>query len=94
MDFNHQTVSPNGGRGLGQWFDKASDAGGMAGINNHRQVALGSDNWNRADVQGVQCVSFIGADAALAQNDIPVALGNDVLCRIEPFINSRREPAF
>ena len=66
----------------------------MAGIHYDGKVALLADDRNSADIQGVSGGSFVCADAALTQHNIRIALGNDILGGIEPFVNGSTQSAF
>ena len=66
----------------------------MAGIHDNGKVALLAYDRNSADIQGVAGGSFVSADAALTQHNIRVALGDDVLGGIEPFVNGSTQSAF
>ena len=94
MDFNHKAVRSDCNGCLCQGFHIGSDTCGVAGIHDDGKVALLADDRNSADIQGVPGGSFVCADAALTQHNIGVALGNDVLGSIEPFVNGSTQAAF
>src|SRR6185369_15763952 len=48
---------------------------------------------NRREVESVSCVLRKGANAALAKNDLVVALSHDVLRRKQPLVERRGETA-
>ena len=52
------------------------------------------DRRNRTDVKRIARVRLIGADAALAENDVRIALVHNVLRRIQPLVDRRRKSAF
>ena len=51
------------------------------------------DRCNCTDVERVARVSLIGTDAALAENDIRIALVHDVLGGVQPLIDRCGKPA-
>ena len=65
----------------------------MARVGDDRQMREMLDRRNRTDVECVARVRLVGADAALAEDDIGVPLIHDVLCRIQPLVNRRRKPS-
>ena len=65
----------------------------MAGVGNYRQVRAALRQRDRVQVHGVARGRLEGADAALAQDHIRVALGNNVLGAQQPFLNRGREAA-
>ena len=59
----------------------------MTGIDEYRQVAQTLDRQHRAQVKGIAGIGLKGADAPLAQDDIFVALGQDVFGGHEEFLD-------
>ena len=51
------------------------------------------DRRDGREVERIARVGLIGADAALAEHDVGVALVHDVLRRVEPLVDRRREAA-
>ena len=55
-------------------LDNGSDispyTGSVAGINDHRQMALGADHRDSADIQSISGGRPVGADAAFTENDV------------------------
>ena len=73
MHFDHQPVCTGCCGSFCQWLYVGPDAGGMAGIYDHRKVAFCTDHRNRTDIKGVSGGGFVGADAAFAQDDVGIA---------------------
>ena len=70
MDLHDQAVRTYGDRGFGNRLNIGAYTGCVAGINDNRKVALGSDNRYGADVQRVSGSGFVGPDAALTEYDV------------------------
>jgi hypothetical protein len=81
----------NGGAGHGQ--HAVATAGAVAGVDQDGQVAEALDRGNDAEVEGVAGVIGKGAHAALAEDDLVVALAHDVLSGHEELFQRGREAA-
>ena len=57
-------------------------------------MGFGTDHRNSTDIQCISGGSFIGADAAFAENNIGVSFGHDIFCSIEPLIDGADMPRF
>ena len=68
-------------------------SGAMARVGDDRQVAHALDQRNGAQVERVARGGLEGADAALAQDDVRIALVHDVLGRHQPLFDGRRQAA-
>ena len=79
MDFDHQAVGTGGDSGLGQLRHHPCVAAGVAGVYDDGQVGHLMKHDHAGEVEGVAHTGLKGADAALAENDVLVALGHDVL---------------
>ena len=53
-----------------------------------------ANRWHRGKIECVACVLRESANASLAQDDVIIALGHDVLGREQPFLERSRHPAF
>jgi hypothetical protein len=73
--------------------DERRHAGGMARIHHHRQVGLQLHQRHRGHVQGEPGRRFERADSALAEDDLVVAGGQDVLRRRQYLVDGAAEPA-
>ena len=94
MDLDHQPVRAGGDAGQGQRSHVWALAGGMAGIDENRQMRQPLQQpapRRRSSVLRV-CV-LEGADAALAEDHIRVALREHVLGRQQPLFHQHRQAA-
>ena len=87
MHFDDQAVGADRHPGARERGNQAALARRMAGIENHRQVRQLVQHRYRRDVAGVARGGFEGADAALAQNHVGVAVRHDVLRRHQQFLD-------
>ena len=94
MYFDHQSIGACGYGTFRQGSYVGPDTGRVAGIYNYRQMRLGFQNRNSADVQSVPGGGLVGTDPAFTENYIVVALGNDVFGGVQPFINGGGQAAF
>src|SRR5690606_16759495 len=69
------------------------DAGCVRGVHDDGQVRELADEGEDAEVEGVARHRLEGADAALAEDDLPVAGGEDVLGGHEPLLDGGGEAA-
>ena len=79
MDFDHQAVGTGGDSGLGQLRHHPCVAAGVAGVYDDGQVGHLVEHDHAGEVEGVAHTGLKGADAALAEDDVLIALGHDVL---------------
>ena len=79
MHLDDQTVGAGGDRGEGQRRDERRVAAGVARIDDDRQMRLALEHRNRRDVERVARRRLVGANAALAQHDVVIAVRHDVL---------------
>ncbi len=92
--FDEEAVGADGGGGARQGRDEAAAAGSVAGIEDDGEVGELLEGGDGGDVAGVAGVSFKGADAALAEDDVRVAVGGDVFGGHEEFFQGGAEAAF
>ena len=93
VDLDHQPVRTGGERSSSHRRDQRSVAGGVRRIDDHRQVRERLDHGHRAEVERVARGGLEGADAALAEHHVRVAVGHDVLGGEQPFLDGVAEPA-
>ena len=74
--------------------DQVGPAGGVAGVDDDRQVALPLDVGNDRQVERVAGRIFEGPDSALAEDHLPVPFGEDVLGRHQEVFHGRAHAAF
>src|SRR5581483_3135122 len=74
MRLDDQAVRARRDRAQADRVDQAALAGGVRGSGEDGQVGKLLNGRNRIDVEGVARVGLEGADAALAQDDLVVAL--------------------
>ena len=88
MHLDDQAVGTNRDSSTRQRSDRVAPAGGMAGIDDDGQVGQLLYHGNDADIEGVAGVVGKGADAALAEHHVIIALAHDVLGGHQQFIES------
>ena len=91
--FDHQAVRARGNSSLGQRLDHPVDTACMARVNNDRQVAHALEHRHSGDVQRVAGVLLIGADTALAQDNVLISACHDVLGGHQKFLHGVGEAA-
>ena len=79
VHLDHQTIGTGSDRSFRQLRHHPCVAAGVAGVHHHRQVGHLVQHDHTGKVQRVAHTGLKGADAALAQDDVLVALGHDVL---------------
>ncbi len=87
VDLDLQTVGAAGSRGERHGLDIAGVAGGVAGVGDDGQVRQVVQHRHGVEVEGVAGAGLEGANAALAQDDVVVALAHDVLGSHEQLID-------
>ena len=93
MHLDHQAVRACGNSSLGQRLDHPVDTACMARVNNDRQVAHALEHRHSGDVQRVAGVLLIGADTALAQDNVLISACHDVLGGHQEFLHGVGEAA-
>ena len=93
MHLDHQPVGPDRHGRLGQRRDHERDARRVAGVNHNGQVGHGFQHRHGGQVQRVAHARLKGADAALAQHNVGVAFGHDVLGAHHQFLQRVGQPA-
>ena len=81
MHFDDQSVGADRDARAGERRDQAALAGGVARIENHRQVRQLIQRRDGRDVAGVSGDGFKRPDAALAQDHVRIAVGDNVFGR-------------
>ena len=79
MHLDHQTIGTGSDRSFRQIRHHPCVAAGVAGVYHHRQMGHLVQHDHTGKVQRVAHTGLKGADAALAQDDVLVALCHDVL---------------
>ena len=87
MNFDHQAIRAGGDTGFGGRGNQVPFAGGVTGIADHRQMAQLLEHGDGVDIQCVARVAFKGADAALAQHHLVVAVAQHILGRHQPLLD-------
>ena len=77
-------------RGAGHWFDQVPVSRAVRRVADDRQVAEPFDNRDRGEVKRVAGSGFVGTNATLAEDDLVVALGHDVLGGEQPLVDGSR----
>ena len=78
VHFDHDPIGPRRHSRHGHRGNQCRLAGGVAGINDDRQVSQLAQHRDGRQIQRVARVGFKGADAALAQNHLLIAFTHDV----------------
>ena len=68
-------------------------AGGVAGIDDDRQMRPARGDGDAGDIQGISDGVLEGLDAALAEHDVAIALAEDVFGGEEPVFDGRGQAA-
>src|ERR687892_280595 len=74
-------------------LDEAAPARRVGRVHDDRQVGELAQYWHRHQVEREAVARLVGADPALAQHDVRVALLEDVLRRHQELLERRRQPA-
>src|SRR5438876_3419695 len=90
VHLDHQPVRARGDPCQRHGGHKGTPAGSVARVDDHGKVAQLLDERHRVEVQGIAGVGLEGPDAALAEDDLVVALAEDVLSGEQPFLDRRR----
>src|SRR5688572_148574 len=93
VDLDDQAVSACRHGGAGKLRDHVAATGAVARIRDDRQVAQLLDHRDGGDVERVPRCRLERADAALAEDDVVVAAGQDVFRRQQPLLDRRRDTA-
>ena len=89
MNFDEEAVGANGDGGAGKGENFVALAGAVTGINEDRKMAAFFDGGNDGEVESVAREIGEGANAALAEHDVVVALGEDVFGGHEELVERR-----
>ena len=79
MHLDHQPVGTVGDRSFSQLRHHPCVSAGVAGVHHHRQMGHLVQHDHTGKIQRVAHTGLEGADAALAQDDVLVTLGHNVL---------------
>ena len=93
MDLDDDPVGSGGGGGERHRLHQVTAAGGVAGVDEHRQMGPSLEHGDRHQVQGEAVRGLERADPALAEDHRLVALLEDVLGRHQQLVERRRQPA-
>src|SRR5207253_5091289 len=88
VHFNDQAIGTGSDGSAGHWWYFVAAASAVRRISEHRQVRKLFDDRDRGDVEGIASVGFERAYAALAQDDVVVAPGENVLGAHQKFFHS------
>ena len=94
VNFNDEAVRPDGRRSAAEDLDQIGASAALAGIDDDRQVCFLFGDGHGRQVEGVARVILERADAALAENDIRVTVGEEIFGREEPFLDAHAHAAF
>src|ERR1035437_4963387 len=94
MDFDHQAIGARGHGGARHGGDDVAASRAVGWVRDNRQVGEFLDHRNGGEILGVARVGFKGTDAALAENHVVIAAGQDVLGGEQEFLDGGRDAAF
>ena len=78
VDLDHKTICTAGCGGCRHGCHKLCFSGGMAGIDDDRQMGQLMEHGHGGQIQGVAGIIAVGTDAAFTQNHTLVAAGHDI----------------
>ena len=93
VHLDHQAVGTGGHSGLGQLRHHPGVAAGVAGVHHHGQVGHFVQHHHAREVEGIAHAGLKGADAPLAEDDVLVAFGHDVLGAHHELLQGVRQAA-
>ena len=93
MNLDHQAVRTGCNSGLCQRLYHPVNAACMGRVNDDRQMAHALEYRNSGNIQRVAGVLFVGADAALAEDNVLVAARHDILGAHQKLLHGVREAA-
>ena len=94
MNFDEKAIGTDGDGGARKREDFVALSGAVGGIDENGEVAAFFDGGDDGEVEGVAGEVGKSADAAFAEHDVVVALGEDVFGGHEEFVESGRHAAF
>src|SRR5579871_57119 len=94
MDFEDEAVRADSHSRARNRRHQAALSSGVAGIEQDRQMCEFVQNGDRSDVAGVAGGGLKGADAALAEDHVRVAMRHDILRGHEQFLDGGTHAAF
>ena len=94
MNFNDETVGPDGNGSLAENFHEIGATAALARIDDDREVGFELGGGDGPEVEGVARVGFERADTAFAEDDVRVAVGQDVFGGQKPLFEAHAESAF
>src|SRR5579862_4347179 len=93
MNLDHEAIGSGGDRALGDGIHQGSLARAMRRVRDQWQVRKLLQGGDSVDIEGVSRVSFKCADAALAKDDLVVALACDVFRSLKVLFQQGRHAA-
>src|SRR4051812_7199982 len=92
-DLDDDAVRADRGGGSAERLDEAAVAGGVARVDDHRKVGVELQPRHRAEIEREARRGLERADAALAEDDVLVALLQDVVGGLEELVERAAEAA-
>lgn len=93
VDFDNEPVGSHRHGSGAEGNHEIGAAAALAGIDDHREVSFLLRDGDGGEVEGVAGVGLESADAALAQQDVWVAVGEEVFGGENPFLDPLAHPA-
>lgn len=87
MDLDQDAVCTRGGRGQSHWRYEVTHARAVVRIHKHRQMSQLLKLAYRREIKGVACSGLKSPDAPFAENDVPIAFADDILCGHQYILN-------
>ena len=91
MHLHHDPVGSSRNAGVRHGRNHPTLPCGVAWVNDDREMRQPAQDWNGIEVEGVARGGLKGSNAALAEDELRVSSGQDVLRGEEPLLNRPRE---
>ena len=94
VDLDEEAIGAEGDGALAEVCDEICAAAALAGVDDDWEVGLAFGDGDGGEVECVAGVGLEGADAAFAEHDVGVAVGEDVFGGEEPLFDALAHAAF
>src|SRR5438128_5575353 len=85
-DPDHETIRSHCPSGPSQRCDHVGGTGAVGRIYDYRQMGNSTNRWYRSEIERVSGMLGERANTSLAQDDVVIPFGHDVLGREQPFL--------
>ena len=86
VDFDHETIRSHCYAGASQRCNHVGGTGAVGWIYDYRQMGNSTNRWYGSEIERITSVLRECANTSLAQDDIVISFGHDVLGREQPFL--------